>query len=329
MSTPRPFDSAGFFLSVWHGRATRPRPAELWEIEAYRHLWEQSTPTTADFLAKLRYHFDTKVYDDKFENWLFSPALFDLTRNPKMGHCLENVVAVQGVILDIDHTDMTPDVIARILAPYEVVIYSSFNHTPDDRSYRTVIPTTRPMTSDASKAVRMMRVQKFRDNGFGDKIGEGPKHGVDPSTMHSAKLFFRPCSRPDGFFGHYREGGPAIDPRQWIEECSVAIIDKIIGPDHDDTAPPRLHNCSVQHQHQHRNVQLAIDYWRHHGCVQGAGRTQLWLLAKRLAEAGCDDREMRDILYEQAGHATNPAERRGEIEGLLMDRNVAAARIAA
>jgi hypothetical protein len=38
---------------------------------------------------------------------------------------------------------------------------------------------------------------------------------------------------------------------------------------------------------------------------------------------------MRNILWEQAGYATNPAERRGEIDGLLKDANVMAARVAA
>ena len=70
----------------------------------------------------------------------------------------------------------------------------------------------------------------------------------------------------------------------------------------------------------------AIDYWRKRGCVKGKGRTQLWLLAKRLAEAGCDDADMRAILDEQAGYATNPEERRDEIEALLTDPQVVAAK---
>jgi hypothetical protein len=327
LSTPRLSDSAGFFNSVWHNRATRPRPTVLWEIEADRHLWQQSTPTTTEFFAQLRHRFETSVYDDKFDNWLFSPALFDLSRNSGKGHCLENVVGVQGVVLDIDHTDMTPDIIADALAPYELVIYSSFNHTPDDPSYRVVIPTTGPMTLDASKAIRMMCVQKFRDLGFGDKLTGGPKHGVDTGKLHSAALFFWPCSRPDGFFQHNRAGGPAIDPQQWLGECPAHIIDKIIGPDREGM-PKRPTNV-VTAEHTDRSVQAGIEYWRQHGCVRGAGRTQLWFLAKRLAEDGCSDGEMRDILWEQAGYATNPAERRGEIEGLLKDPNVMAARVAA
>jgi hypothetical protein len=48
-----------------------------------------------------------------------------------------------------------------------------------------------------------------------------------------------------------------------------------------------------------------------------------------MAEAGYDEAKMRDILDEQAGHATNSEERRGEIEGLLIDPQVVAVRCAA
>jgi hypothetical protein len=94
-------------------------------------------------------------------------------------------------------------------------------------------------------------------------------------------------------------------------------------------APPEIHHHEHAPAHKDRRVKWAIDYWRNRGCIKGKGRTQFWLLAKRLAEAGYDDAEMRDILDEQAGHATNSVERRGEIEGLLTDSRVVDARCAA
>jgi hypothetical protein len=78
--------------------------------------------------------------------------------------------------------------------------------------------------------------------------------------------------------------------------------------------------------HQSGFVQWAIDYWRARGCGKGKGRTQLWLLAKHLAAAGCTDEDMRVILDEQARFANNPEERRGGIEALLTDPQVVAAR---
>ena len=68
-----------------------------------------------------------------------------------------------------------------------------------------------------------------------------------------------------------------------------------------------------------------IEYWRDHGCVKGAGRNQLWLLSKRLRQAGCDDTEMRAIMWEEAGYATNPKERPIEIDALIADAGLLAA----
>jgi hypothetical protein len=42
-------------------------------------------------------------------------------------------------------------------------------------------------------------------------------------------------------------------------------------------------------------------------------------LKNRLVEAGWDERETRRILFEEADHATNPKERRSEIDRLLSD----------
>ena len=66
-------------------------------------------------------------------------------------------------------------------------------------------------------------------------------------------------------------------------------------------------------------------------CAGQGQATQLWLLAKRLAEAGVvSDAGKRVILHEQAVFATNPRrERREEIEALLRDHKVMAAKCVA
>ena len=93
--------------------------------------------------------------------------------------------------------------------------------------------------------------------------------------------------------------------------------------------PPEAYHDEVAPVHRDARVQWAIQYWRRRGCFKGKGRTQLWLLAKRLAEAGCDEPEMQGILWDEAVSATNRDERRGEIDRLLRDHNVIAARRAA
>ena len=137
-------------------------------------------------------------------------------------------------------------------------------------------------------------------------------------------MFYLPSKRPDCFLTHFRDGREPLDPRQWINLIQDDLLISQPPP-----VPPEIYHRADEPANKDKQVQWAIDYWRMVGCVKSKGRTQLWLLAKRLAEAGCDDREMRDILWEQAGFATNPVERRGEIERLLIDPQMLATRCAA
>jgi hypothetical protein len=123
---------------------------------------------------------------------------------------------------------------------------------------------------------------------------------------------------------HTNEGRKPLDPSEWVNRIPD---DLLISP--PPLVPPEFYQHKDTPAHKDKRVEWAIDHWRKCGCVQGKGRTQLWLLAKRLAEAGCVDAEMRAILHEQASFATNPNERCEEIEALLRDRNVFAARYVA
>jgi hypothetical protein len=105
-------------------------------------------------------------------------------------------------------------------------------------------------------------------------------------------MFYLPSKRPYCFLTHFRDGCKPLDPREWISMIPNELL----------TSPPPLvlhdiHNHGDTPGQTDRQVQWAIGYWRTVGCVKGKGRTQLWLLAKRLAEAACDDAEMQDVFY--------------------------------
>ena len=122
----------------------------------------------------------------------------------------------------------------------------------------------------------------------------------------------------------FMEGRNPLDPCEWVNHIPD---DLLISP--PPPVPPEIYQHGDTPAHKDKQIEWAIDYWHKCGCVRGKGRTQLWLLAKRLAEAGCVDAEMRVILHEQAGFATNPRERREEIEALLRDHKVMAAKCVA
>lgn len=145
---------------------------------------------------------------------------------------------------------------------------------------------------------------------------------MDIGKLHEAAMFYLPSKRPGCFLMHVRDGRMPLDPPKWVN----------LIPDHLLFSPtPPVPSDIPQHEetprhHGYEWVQWAIDYWRKVGCVKGKGRTQFWLLAKRLAEAGCNDPTMKDILNEQAGHATNAEERRSEKDALFTDPQVIAAK---
>ena len=236
----------------------------------------------------------------------------------------ENALACRGFFLDIENGDMTPEDFAEAIPGLEFSACSSWSHTPDARRYRIAIPSTQLIPPEIHTLILHTIVDHLEAAGWGDALADGKKHGVDIGKLHEAAMFYLPSKRPDCFLMHIHEGRNPLDPCEWVNHIPE---DLLISP--PPPVPPEIYQHGDAPAHKDKRIEWAIDYWHKCGCVRGKGRTQLWLLAKRLAEAGCVDAEMRVILHEQAVFATNPRERRAEIEGLLRDRNLIAARHAA
>jgi len=227
---------------------------------------------------------------------------------------------------------MMPEDFAKVFPDLEFIAYSSWSHTISAPRYRISVPCTQFMPPAIHTLILHTIVDQLEVAGWGGAMADGRRHGVDIGKLHEAAMFYLPSKRPDCFLTHLHDGRKPLDPREWVSLISDDLLASPPPP-----VPPEIYNQgggtwqsdAPVAADKDKRVQWATDYWRKVGCVQGKGRTQLWLLAKRLAEAGCDDAEMRDILDEQAGNATNPDERRGEIEALLIDPQVLSARCAA
>jgi hypothetical protein len=233
----------------------------------------------------------------------------------------ENALACRALFLDIENGEMTPDDFARVFRGLEFFAYSSWSHTPDAPRYRICIPSTQFIAPDIHALILHTIVDRLERAGWGDGLADGKKHGVDIGKLHEAAMFYLPSKRPDCFLAHFHEGRKPLDPREWVDLIPEDLLASPPPP-----VPQEVYHYEFTPAHKDKRVQWAIDYWRCRGCAKGKGRTQFWLLAKRLAEAGCDDAEIDSILSEQAAFATNPDERRGEIAELLSDHQVMAAR---
>jgi hypothetical protein len=245
------------------------------------------------------------------------------------GRTKDDALGCRGFLFDIENGEMTPEDFAEVFPDLEFFAYSSWSHTPETPRYRICIPSTQLVRPDIHALILHTVVDRLEAVGWGDAFAPGKKHGVDIGKLHEAAMFYLPSKRPDGFIVHVHQGRSPLNPHEWVDLIADELL---LSP--PPPAPPQTHShgdaaCREEALvpiHQIGFVQWAIDYWRAQGCVKGKGRTQLWLLAKHLAAAGCRDEDMRAILHEQAGFASNPVERRGAIEALLNDLQVVAAK---
>jgi hypothetical protein len=233
----------------------------------------------------------------------------------------EDALACRGFLLDIENGSMMPEDFAEVFPDLEFFAYSSWSHAQDAPRFRIGIPSTQLIPPEIHALTLHTIVDRLEAAGWGDALAGDRKHGVDIGKLHEAAMFYLPSKRADGFLAHMHEGRMPLDPREWVNHIPADLLTSPPPP-----VPSEIHHYEAALGHGDRQVQWSVDYWQKVGCVRGKGRTQLWLLAKRLAGAGLDDEEMRKILDEQAGRATNPEERRGEIEALLVDPQVVAAR---
>ena len=236
----------------------------------------------------------------------------------------ENALACRGLFFDIENGDMRPEDFAEAFRDLEFFACSSWSHTPGACRYRIAIPSTQLIPPEIHTLILHAIVDRLEAAGWGDALSDGQKHGVDIGKLHEAAMFYLPSKRPDRFLTHIKEGRKPLDPREWVSHIPD---DLLISP--PPPVPPEIYQHGDTPAHKDKQVEWAINYWHKCGCVRGKGRTQIWLLAKRLAAAGCVDAEMRVILHEQAVFATNPRERREEIEALLRDHKVMAVKCVA
>lgn len=337
-------ENRGYIISLWESHAAKPRPYEFFELQHHKHLISQKAYSPADFNEYLR-NCATRLYGQKYENDLIITSYFDLKQDPDHGHSKSNHAFSQGVMLDFEGQheqgddpstwyDFTPDEVHGILG-YEMTIYASWSHTPEAQRFRVCIPTL-IMNYDQQECVRRCLVRKL------EQAQPNKRINVDESKLNPVSLMYLPCDRPDNFITEYQ--GNALDHEAIAKTCPKDIVDKVLSlsphtiPEERPYSPVR---DSPVDQTPFASGQLAtgfseapytppasqaaviaraIEVWRTRGCLRGKGLRYLWSLATTLMErTNLERHEIYDLLWEEAGYATNPSERRDEINGLLKD----------
>lgn len=76
-----------------------------------------------------------------------SQSTYDLIPNT-VRRCSENVISIDGIILDVDEKMSIDDLIKKLPEEMEYVLYTTFRHTPEHHKFRVVIPFSEPLIAE-------------------------------------------------------------------------------------------------------------------------------------------------------------------------------------
>jgi hypothetical protein len=134
-------------------------------------------------------------YTKKEQVPMYSPTLFAPELHPVKNRGKENAVIMRGLVLDIEHTAISPEEFPAIFPGLQMIIYSSFNHTNDKPRYRICIPTTHFVTPQINEVICWTIAHELSKLGYGDKGSERP-HGLDTGKFEGTSMCYRPSTRP-------------------------------------------------------------------------------------------------------------------------------------
>lgn len=134
---------------------------------------------------------------------------------------LDNIILANGIFLDNDGGDLSPQEFAEFFPSLELVIFNTYSSTPEKPRWRVYIPTECVMTKYIYRNIIEHIFSALESNGF-DKDGDSGnrKHGFDKGKKNASDPMYLPCqaAHPRGsFFLEFREAPRSpLDPRSWI-----------------------------------------------------------------------------------------------------------------
>jgi hypothetical protein len=319
-----------------------------------------------DFIGLLRSLASARVAEKK-DNALISPSIFDphlavvandlnVYGKPKK-RARVNVVSAIGIWLDNDGGDMSIEEFVNLFPQLRIVIYNSFNSTPEKKRWRVFIPTSHAMTAELYMYVANQIKQVVEQAGDGYRCevwlckwiakyrqqhGREPKsipfklHGFDWSKTYPENLMYLPSlagdARPEASFFFDFNGGlrqpldvlgviehPLINERPEIEPLPVEL-----------TVEPRPvipEDASESVRKLFEVRQLMYDETREHRKIAaindwrntptGLGNREFCGLGIRLKHIGYSLQEIRNILLEEAQNGNSPEERKTQIKNII------------
>lgn len=297
------------------------------------------------FISGLR-DLHESVFEEKTDNVLFSPAVFNPELAEETSRGLANIEFVNGVWMDNDGGDLPHEFFAALFPRLRMVVYNSYSSTTEKPRYRVFIPTDMPMSVEVHKLIIAQIEKKLKHQGYYSekqlkKMAEKGSlkdthkcHGFDTGKFTSSSLFYLPCQAKnpaDSFFIDYNsKKRKPIDVCNWLSRSIVHANpepepETVVVQETKPTFTPtgnavldELRRRLSEEDETARKEQAkarAIEAWRN--VSAGAGNDGFFSLALSLAKAGYDRFDIQNILHQEAGYARHPEERRKEIKRVV------------
>jgi hypothetical protein len=135
-----------------------------------------------------RYHYDTD--GQRTGTWDDIPGT--------VRRCKNNIKNLWGIVLDVDGSMTIPDVVVR-LEGLEYVLYTTFNHSPEDHRFRVVIPFSQPLAVEHIAGREASIRETFP--------------GVDGASFSASQSFYFHSGVNDPLV--YHNQGEIIDPYEF------------------------------------------------------------------------------------------------------------------
>jgi hypothetical protein len=269
--------------------------------------------------------YERKNVTDKEQQLLISPAAFD----PGLGgdgdwRTYDNIRHMSGyVFLDFDGGDLTPTTFADEIFPnLQMILYSSWSHTPDNPRFRAVIPcsTNIAMTADIYKGIVVSIARKLQRCGYWtdkDRKSSCPakykRSGLDWGKRVATSLFYLPVKKEGSFYRVYADNRRPFDMVAWARDdanLSVLLPKPVVATKPVISSQPRQINEAKKLD--------AIREWQSLKVTRiSAGNAGFWSFAVNLYYAGLSGPEIEQELYLHYPDGRTPNERKAQIAGIV------------
>jgi hypothetical protein len=140
---------------------------------------------------------------NKANNNLICPSWVEPVKGVKETRSFANVVFSNGIWLDYDGGEVSPELFASIFPVLRMTVYSSYNSTKSNLRYRIYIPTSSAMICEDYKMITGQIVREVKAQGHSID-------GFDTSKRHAVSLLYLPSQPKDlsgSYFQVFKDGG--------------------------------------------------------------------------------------------------------------------------